>query len=122
LHLPWILFQGAGAGFTARLSGGAGYSIQRIGNHSEWLRRFADRLRHIPDDHRQHSVLAILAYVDHPHPAYPPVVRNERFVAALRTLPSGPAVPHLDEGLIHKYLDDMRRVGLVRWCVTVGVS
>jgi fatty acid CoA ligase FadD9 len=91
----------------------AGYPIQRIKNHADWVRRFADKLRNLPDAQRQHSSLSILGHFDHPHPAKPPVIRNDGFVAAVRTLPAGPDVPHLSSEFIRKYLDDMHLVGLL---------
>src|SRR5262249_38308348 len=80
----------------------AGHPIQRIADHGDWLRRFTDKLRHLPDEQRQRSALPIIAYVAQPHPARPPAVRNDAFVAAVGE------VPHLTEGYIHKYLNDMR--------------
>jgi fatty acid CoA ligase FadD9 len=91
----------------------AGYPIKRIRDHTDWVRRFADKLRNLPDEQRQHSSLSILSHFDHPHPAKPLRIRNDAFVAAVRTLPAGPDVPHLSAQFIRKYLDDMRLVGLL---------
>ena len=82
--------------------------IQRIDDHAEWFRRFADKLRQLPDAQKQASALPILSYVEHPHPARPPRVRNELFAGAVRGLAAGPDVPGLSEAYILKYLGDLR--------------
>jgi fatty acid CoA ligase FadD9 len=86
----------------------AGYPVQRVKNHADWLRRIGDKLRHLPDEQRQHSSLVILGHFAHPHHAHPVPLMSENFVAAVRDIPAGPVVPHLSEAFIHKYLDDMR--------------
>ncbi len=70
-------------------------------------------MRHLPDNQRQRSALQILGYVALPYAAKSTPVRNDNFVAAIRELPVGPDVPHLTEGYIHKYLDDLRLLGLL---------
>lgn len=90
----------------------AGYPIERIASHAEWMDRFAVKLRNLPDEQRQHSSIDILGHFDHPHPARPPAVRNDGFVAAVETLSAGPGVPQLSEAYIHKYLNDMQLLGL----------
>lgn len=85
----------------------AGYRIDRIADHAEWVRRFSAALRNLPDEQRQHSALPIMSHFAHPHPARPAPVRNDAFVAA-----AGP-MPSLNEAYIHKYLDDMRALGLL---------
>ncbi len=82
-------------------------------DHADWLHRFTDKLRHLPDDQRQHSALAILDYVARPHAGHPEAVRNNDFVAAVNALSAGPEVPGLTEAYIHKYLDDLRLIGLL---------
>lgn len=91
----------------------AGYPLQRIGDHADWVRRFADTLRHMPDDQRQQSALPIMAYVERPHASRPAGVRNEAFVSAVCDLPAGPAVPGLSADFIGKYLADLRLLGLL---------
>jgi fatty acid CoA ligase FadD9 len=90
-----------------------GYPIARIADHVDWARRFADRMRNLPDDQRQHSALPVMGYVEHPHAAEPAGVRNDAFVAALQALPGAPEVPGLSEAFIHKYLDDLRLLGVL---------
>jgi fatty acid CoA ligase FadD9 len=91
----------------------AGYPVQRIKDHADWRQRFADKLRHLPDEERQHSSLTILGHFAHPHRAHPEPLKFDNFIAAVRNIPAGPDVPHLSEVFIHKYLDDMRRLGLL---------
>ena len=51
------------------------------------------------------------------YPAHEAPIGSEHFAAAVRELPpelqTGPDVPHLTEAYIHKYLDDMRLLGLI---------
>jgi fatty acid CoA ligase FadD9 len=91
----------------------AGYQIRRIDDHAEWARRFEAGLRQLPEEERRRSALPILAYLARPHPAAAPAVRNDDFRAALRRLPAGPEVPGLSEAFIHKYLDDLKTLGLL---------
>lgn len=91
----------------------AGYPIERIQDHANWVRLFAEKLRNLPNEQRQHSSLSILSHFDHPYPAKPLRIRNDAFVAAVRKLPAGPDVPHLSAQFIRKYLDDMHLVGLL---------
>jgi fatty acid CoA ligase FadD9 len=91
----------------------AGYPIQRLDDHADWLRRFAEKLKQLPDAQRQRSSLAVLGYLAQPHAAHSPAARNDDFMATVRTLPVGPEVPHLTETYIHKYFDDLRLLGLL---------
>lgn len=85
----------------------AGYPLQRLADHGEWLRRFTERLRNLSEEQRQHSSLGLLAYVERPQPAHGTKVRNDDFVSAVGE------VPHISEAYIHKYLDDMRQLALL---------
>jgi fatty acid CoA ligase FadD9 len=91
----------------------AGYPIERVGDHKQWLQRFEAKLSTLSEPQRQHSSINILGYFRRPHPAHPPAYGCEHFKAAVRLLPIGPEVPHLTEAYVHKYLDDMRRLGLL---------
>jgi fatty acid CoA ligase FadD9 len=86
----------------------AGYAVERIADHADWLQRFEEKLRQLPDEKRRHSSLAILAPFARPHPAHIEPVRTDRFEAAL-----GRPVPHIDEAFIHKYLGDMQMLALI---------
>jgi fatty acid CoA ligase FadD9 len=89
----------------------AGYPIERVRDHAEWARRFAGKLATLTEAQRQHSSLAIVGYFDKPHPAHESAAGSRHFAAAVRELSS--TVPHLSEAYIHKYLDDMHRLGLI---------
>ena len=91
----------------------AGYPVERIKDHGQWFQRFEAKLSTLTEAQRQHSSINILGYLRQPHPANPPKYGSEHFTAAVRELPIGPEVPHLTEPYIHKYLDDMRRLGRV---------
>jgi len=49
----------------------------------------------------------------HPHPAHRPHDDSAHFIAAVKELGCGPEVPHITEAFIHKYLGDMRSLGLI---------
>jgi fatty acid CoA ligase FadD9 len=91
----------------------AGYSVGRIKDHGQWLQRFEAKLSTLTEAQRQHSSLAILGYFRKPHPVHSTPCGCEHFTAAVRELAIGPEVPHITEAYIHKYLDDMRRLGLI---------
>jgi fatty acid CoA ligase FadD9 len=91
----------------------AGYPVERVRDHKQWLQRFEAKLSTLTEAQRQHSSINILGYFRQPHPAHPPKYGCEHFAAGVRELAIGPNVPHLSEAYIHKYLDDMRRLGLI---------
>ena len=53
------------------------------------------------------------ASLSHPYPAHERMFGSRHFQEAVRKLPVGPDVPHLDQTFILKCLDDMRRLGLI---------
>jgi fatty acid CoA ligase FadD9 len=85
----------------------AGYAIDRIADFEDWTRRFTYALKRLPEGQRQHSVLPIMSHFARPQAAGSSPIRNDAFVKG-----AGP-VPSLSEAYIHKYLDDMRRLGLL---------
>lgn len=91
----------------------AGYPVRRVANYSDWLAEFEDRLRALPEHQRQRSSLAIISGFLEPATPTPAHPDSRQFVMAVRRLLAGPAVPHIDEAFIHKYLSDMRSLGLV---------
>jgi fatty acid CoA ligase FadD9 len=91
----------------------AGYSITRIENYGDWVRRFEEKLRNLSEEQRQHSSLALMSFFARPHSPLPAQVRNEDFVTTVRVLAAGPEVPGLSEAYIHKYLGDMQLLGLL---------
>lgn len=90
-----------------------GYKVARLSPHSEWMRRFEDKLRNLPDEERHHSSLNILGHFAQPHSPEPSPLSSVDFVARVRTLAAGPQIPHLSEAYIHKYLDDLHARGLI---------
>jgi fatty acid CoA ligase FadD9 len=91
----------------------AGYSVQRLPDHGEWLRRFEAKLSTLTEQQRQHSSLNVLDAWRRPHPAHPPQDDSRHFIAAVKDLVCGPEIPHITEAFIHKYLGDMRGLGLI---------
>jgi len=94
----------------------AGYPVQRVADHADWLRRFGDKLRNLPEAQRNRSSLAILGHFAEPHEPHPPRVSSARFEAAAA------GVPHVTEAFIHKYLGDMVALGLIEAPETARVS
>ncbi len=91
----------------------AGYRVERVGSHREWVQRFEDKLKALPEEQRQHSSLMVLDSLRRPYRAHASMVGSGRFVDGVRRLPVGPEVPHLTQEFIGKCLDDLRRLGLV---------
>lgn len=95
----------------------AGYRLDRIPDYDEWYRTFHDRLTALPEPQKQHSPLPILKAWERPQGSDK---RGEllfdasRLVERLRAIsPEYGELPHVSEPLIHKYLDDMARLGLI---------
>jgi fatty acid CoA ligase FadD9 len=91
----------------------AGYAIERVPDYRDWIERFEEKLRALPEDERRHSSLSVLDSLRRPHDATEPMLVSRRFEAAVRRLPIGPEAPHLTREFIQKCLDDMREVGLI---------
>jgi fatty acid CoA ligase FadD9 len=91
----------------------AGYPVEREPDHHLWVQRFEAKLKALPEEQRQYSALNLLDAFGHPYKANEPMVGSQHFQDGVRRLPIGPEVPHLTEEFIHKYLDDLRRLGLI---------
>jgi fatty acid CoA ligase FadD9 len=91
----------------------AGYVVERVPDHAQWLQRFETKLSTLTEQQRQHSSLSVLGAWRRPHPAHPPQDGCVHFIAAVKELSCGPEVPHITEQFIHKYLDDMLCLGLI---------
>jgi fatty acid CoA ligase FadD9 len=87
----------------------AGYPVQRVADHADWLQRFGDKLRNLPEEERQRSSLNILGYFAQPDEPHPVSVSSAQFEEAVGT----ERVPHVNEAFIHKYLRDMVALGLI---------
>jgi len=90
----------------------AGYFIEPVSNYKDWVTRFEQKLKNLPDDQRQNSFLDLMGAVRAPWPPKMIVQDSSQFQELVRGLPIG-EVPHLSEAYVHKCLDDMRRLGLI---------
>lgn len=91
----------------------AGYAVERVPDHRQWIKRFEAKLRALPEEQRQHSSLSVLDSLRHPYNASEPMIGSQHFEEAVRALPIGPEAPHLTREFIDKCLADMRRLGLI---------
>jgi fatty acid CoA ligase FadD9 len=94
----------------------AGYPLERIGEYPAWFAAFKASLEELPAAERQHSTLPIL------HLWAQPMARGTSFGASTTqfreqvqvTRPAGEsAIPQLTEAFLHKYLSDLRALGLL---------
>jgi fatty acid CoA ligase FadD9 len=93
-----------------------GVPITRIDDHAEWVSRFEQALRGLPEQQRQRSALALInAYRVPEQPLRGAVAPTAVFREAVRSAEVGPThdIPHLDVALIRKYVADMKALGLV---------
>lgn len=89
-----------------------GCPIDRIASYDEWFSRFESGLRAMPDEQKQHSMVAILEPYRQPqHAATTSAMRSERFQRAASAAGAeiGPVAPEL----IRKYLSDLRQLELL---------
>ena len=100
----------------------AGYPIQRSANFGEWLQRFENALRALPDRQRQQSVLQVLALLLRnskdllpPEPSRGSLAPAVRFRAAVQEAKIGPDndIPHVSASIIIKYVTDLQLLGLL---------
>jgi len=88
----------------------AGYPIQRIDDYAEWVTRFETAMRALPEQQRQHSVLAVMDIYRRPaETTAGSPVPGGRFSAAVEK--SGLSIPGLSKELICKYLTDLKLIG-----------
>jgi len=100
----------------------AGYPIQRIADFGEWLQRFENALRALPDRQRQQSVLRVLELFlrnsRHLLPLEPrcgslaPAVRFRAAVQEAKISPDND-IPHVSASIIIKYVTDLQLLGLL---------
>ncbi|HMO67207.1 MAG TPA: hypothetical protein PKE25_00810, partial [Novosphingobium sp.] len=90
----------------------AGCQIERIPSYSQWLARCETAMNALPEDQRNQSMLTILGPWRHPQTAtakgFLPVAR---FSAAAQA--AGYPVRGLTPAMIHKYVADLRHLGLL---------
>ena len=94
----------------------AGYSIERIADYSEWLRRFETSLRALPDRQRQYSLLPLLHNYQKPQmPINGSMAPTDVFRAAVQEAKIGPDkdIPHVSAPVIVKYVTNLQLLGLL---------
>ncbi len=94
----------------------AGYSIERIADYSEWLRRFETSLRALPDRQRQYSLLPLLHNYQKPDtPINGSMAPTDVFRAAVQDAKIGPDkdIPHVSAPVIVKYITNLQLLGLL---------
>ncbi len=101
----------------------AGHPIERVDDFGEWLRRFEDGLRALPERQRQNSVLQMLQVLllhdpddlQPPEPTLGSYAPADRFRAAVQEAKIGPDndIPHVTAPVITKYVTDLQRLGLL---------
>ncbi|OBK85653.1 carboxylic acid reductase, partial [Mycobacterium sp. 1165178.9] len=94
----------------------AGYSIERIADYSEWLRRFETSLRALPDRQRQYSLLPLLHNYQKPEkPINGSMAPTDVFRAAVQEAKIGPDkdIPHVSAPVIVKYITNLQLLGLL---------
>lgn len=87
----------------------AGYPVHRIADHADWYQRFNTKLQNLPEQERGRSSVDIIEHFQKPHKVDTPVVSTAKFEKAL----GGNNIPHITEEFIHKYLGDMKALGLL---------
>jgi fatty acid CoA ligase FadD9 len=94
----------------------AGYPIQRIADHGEWLRRFEGSMRALPERQRQYSLLPLLHNYQKPEkPLRGSLAPTDRFRAAVQEAKIGPDkdIPHVSAPIIVKYATDLQLLELL---------
>ncbi|CAA0091724.1 Carboxylic acid reductase [Mycolicibacterium vanbaalenii] len=94
----------------------AGRQVERIRDYKEWHSRFETALRNLPERQRQASLLPLLTSFRYPQPALAGAFApTDRFRAAVAQFGLGAAgdIPHIDFGIIEKYLSDLELLGLL---------
>ena len=95
----------------------AGYPLVRIPDHAAWFEAFRLKLEALPDFERGHSALPILRQWAKPLDGWErDRIDASRFAQALaRHPPAGETgIPGLTEAFLHKYLEDLRALGILR--------
>ncbi|MGZ4526201.1 MAG: carboxylic acid reductase [Mycobacterium sp.] len=94
----------------------AGYGIQRIADYGEWLRRFDQTMRALPERQRQYSLLPLVHNYQEPDtPINGSMAPTDRFRAAVQEAKIGPDkdIPHVSAPIIVKYVTDLQLLGLL---------
>ncbi|MDV3130340.1 thioester reductase domain-containing protein [Mycobacterium sp. 21AC1] len=94
----------------------AGNPIERVDDYNDWLHRFETALTALPEKRRAQTVLPLLhAFGSPAQPVRGAGAPTTVFRSAVRAARVGAVgdVPHIEPGLIRKYVSDLRRLGLV---------
>ncbi|MGD1253859.1 carboxylic acid reductase [Mycobacterium seoulense] len=94
----------------------AGYGIQRVADYGDWLRRFEQAMRTLPERQRQYSLLPLLHNYQEPEkPINGSMAPTDRFRAAVQDAKIGPDkdIPHVSAPVIVKYVTDLQLLGLL---------
>ncbi|MFF1822791.1 carboxylic acid reductase [Kribbella sp. NPDC058245] len=90
----------------------AGVSISRVPDYRAWFTRFEGKLRALPDQEKQHSLLPLLHAFQDPAPSVPGgAVPATEFETAVQDAKLD--LPHLSAELIAKYVADLRLLNLL---------
>ena len=85
----------------------AGYDVQRLDAHEDWLSRFKRRLTALPEAEKKQSVLALLKAFERPHSFIPFRGESSNFQDLIATIGYTPADLQLDAAFIYKCLQDL---------------
>lgn len=94
-----------------------GHKIERIDDYRQWLARFTEAMKALPEKQRKSSLLPLMnAYAKPGEPTHGTGMPAEKFRAAVQSAGIGADkdVPHVTEALIDKYVTDLQRLGLLR--------
>jgi fatty acid CoA ligase FadD9 len=94
----------------------AGYSIKRVDDYADWLRRFDTAVRSLPERQRQASLLPLLHNYQRPAaPIRGSIAPTDRFRTAVQEAKIGPDkdIPHVTREVIVKYITDLQLLGLL---------
>ena len=90
----------------------AGYSITRLDDYSEWVSRFREKLKGLPEKQKQRSALDVLMGFETPR-GDGHNIGCDRFRDLAKDMTTGTGIPHLDEDFIHKCVGDMQALGFI---------
>ncbi len=90
-----------------------GYPIEYIDDYHDWLTRFETALRSLPEELRTKTSLPILDLFAEPSAAISGTSMPARHFMEAVDATLGD-IPHLDEDLLQKYLNDLLALGLIR--------
>ncbi|MET0168094.1 MAG: thioester reductase domain-containing protein, partial [Vicinamibacterales bacterium] len=85
----------------------AGYDVQRLDAHEDWLSRFKRRLTALPEAEKKQSVLALLKAFERPHSFIPFRGESSNFQDLIAKIGYTPADVQLDAAFIYKCLQDL---------------